>query len=86
MSGSLELPGSAGQTSPHHNADGGSSITSRNGHKKGIAGPGISKCPKQPLLIPLNLCSQETPPTPHFLLMNGGIKIFELQHQQLINV
>lgn len=40
-----------------------------------------SPCPD-----PLNLCSQETPPTPHFLLMNRGIKIFELQHQQLINV
>lgn len=49
MSGSLEPPGSAGQTSLHHNADGGSSITSRNGHRKGIAGMSISKCPKQPL-------------------------------------
>lgn len=34
LSGSLEPPGSAGETSPRHNADGGSSITSRNGHRK----------------------------------------------------
>lgn len=34
MSGSLELPGLAGETSPRHSADGGSSIASRNGHGK----------------------------------------------------
>lgn len=53
---------------------------SRNGHRKAIAGTSISKCPKQPLPVQLNFCSQETPPTPHFLL------IFELQHQQSINM